>query len=183
MDDDYQMKQVVQQNQKTLFPNINIKSNMSHTSISENEMTANNMLSTPTVQNTSITRQDLNRSMLKRKTEQLSSIPNTGLIEIDYSEWCQKPEYRASLKTAVREEFYLPISSQPKRQQLYYLYKMIINRRTFEYGLRHVFRYYLKCIFCRSRNTLRKVADGKRDIYFDRASRKLKKDLDIVTLL
>ena len=60
---------------------------------------------------------------------------------------------------------------------------MIINRRTFEYGFRHVFRYYLKCFCCRSHKSLKQTHDGKRDMYFDRASRKLKKDLDIVTLL
>ena len=77
----------------------------------------------------------------------------------------------------------MPISKRPKRQQLYYLYRIIMNRRTFEYSLRHVFQYYLRCFYCRSREALRRIADGKRELYYERASRKLQKDLDIVTLL
>ena len=49
--------------------------------------------------------------------------------------------------------------------------------------MRHVFRYYFKCIFIRSKKALKKVQDGKRDIYFSKASKKLDKDLDIVSLL
>ena len=58
-----------------------------------------------------------------------------------------------------------------------------MNRRTFEYSLKHVFKYYLRCLMCRSRSILKKVEDGKRDIYFHRAEKKLKKNLDIVQLL
>ena len=60
---------------------------------------------------------------------------------------------------------------------------MIMNRRTFEYSLKHVFRYYLKCFPCRSNNSLRNAKDGKRDLYYKRAESKLKKHLDIVSLL
>ena len=65
-----------------------------------------------------------------------------------------KKEYKESLKKAIRAQLKLPISKKPKRQQLYYLYKMIMNRRMFVYSLQHVFRYFLKCYFCRSNKSL-----------------------------
>ena len=46
-----------------------------------------------------------------------------------------------------------------------------------------MFRYYLRCRSCRSRQSLRSTYDGKRDLYFARAEKQLKKQLDIVTLL
>ena len=57
---------------------------------------------------------------------------------------------------------------------------MIMNRRTFEYSLKHVFRYYFRCLFCRSHSALRKLKDGKRELYYERAEKKLRKNLDIV---
>ena len=60
---------------------------------------------------------------------------------------------------------------------------MIMNRRVFEYSLSHVFRYYLRCYACRSKKTLRSAEDGKRDLYFEKASRSLAKHMDIGTLL
>ena len=60
---------------------------------------------------------------------------------------------------------------------------MIMNRRTLEYSLKHVLCFYFKCLFCRNANSLRKLKDGKREIYFQRAEHKLRKNLDIVQLL
>ena len=77
----------------------------------------------------------------------------------------------------------MPISIKPKKQQMYYLYKMIMNRRTFEYKMRHTIRYYFRCFCLRSNKSLKEVYDGKRDVYFNLASRKLDKDLDVITLL
>ena len=87
------------------------------------------------------------------------------------------------MKDAIRKQLKMPISSKPKKQQLYYLYKMIMNRRTFEYKMRHTLRYYFKCFCLRSNKSLKQIKDGKRDVYFDLASRKLDKDLDVITLL
>ena len=58
-----------------------------------------------------------------------------------------------------------------------------MNRRTFEYKMRHTLRYYTRCFCLRSNKSLKQIADGKRDVYFDLASRKLDKDLDVITLL
>ena len=58
-----------------------------------------------------------------------------------------------------------------------------MNRRTFEYTFRHVFNYYFKCLSCRTNSSLRNFKDGKREIYYQRAENKLRKNLDIVQLL
>ena len=60
---------------------------------------------------------------------------------------------------------------------------MIMNRRTFEYKLRHVFQYYLRCFACRSKSALRNIKEAKRDLYFDSAEKKLMRHLDISYLL
>ena len=44
----------------------------------------------------------------------------------------------------------IAISKKPKRQQLYKLYKLIMNRKMFEYGTRHAFEEYLKCLCYKS---------------------------------
>ena len=49
--------------------------------------------------------------------------------------------------------------------------------------MRHTLRYYSRCFCLRSNKSLKQIKDGKRDVYFDLASRKLDKDLDVITLL
>ena len=44
------------------------------------------------------------------------------------------------------------ISEQPKRQQLYFLYKLIVNRTKIEYSLKDYFRYLLGKLVCCSKS-------------------------------
>ena len=90
------------------------------------------------------------------------------------------PEYRQRMKDLIRDASNRPISKRPKRQQLYFIYKMIMNRRNFEYSLRNALRYYFNC---RSSSSLNKKNKDKRDLYLNKGINKLKDDLDIVQLL
>jgi len=48
-----------------------------------------------------------------------------------------------------------PVSKKPKRQQLYWIYKTVMNRRNFKYSLGQTFKYFccrFCCRICRSRS-------------------------------
>ena len=49
------------------------------------------------------------------------------------------PQYKRAMKNAMNQASTRPISKRPKRQQLYFIYKMIMNRRNFEYSLKKAF--------------------------------------------
>ena len=74
------------------------------------------------------------------------------------------------------------ISKFPKRQQLYYIYRTVMNRRNFEYHFKHLISYFLLCRNRKKNEDLRNMS-GKRDLYLNKAIIKLKNDLDIVKLL
>ena len=75
------------------------------------------------------------------------------------------------------------ISERPKRQQLYYIFHMIINQRKFSYNTFNAIRYFLCCRVCRNKSSLNKIKSGKQDLYLDRGTDKLSRDLDIVNIL
>ena len=93
------------------------------------------------------------------------------------------------MKTAIKENMCksVPVSKVPKRQQLYWIYKTVMNRRNFEYGVKHTCEYYLKCR--RWRNPKEKDAEGnmrwksngaRRDWLMNRAKNRLNTDLDVI---
>ena len=57
-----------------------------------------------------------------------------------------------------------------------------MNRRNIEYKLRHVLKYYLCCRHYKKLDALKKSKD-KRHLYLNRAGRKLRDDMDIVSLI
>ena len=57
-----------------------------------------------------------------------------------------------------------------------------MNRRNFEYSLRHLFNYFLRFRKCRKNDKLR-GGPAKRDLYLNRAIVKLKKDMSVSKLL
>ena len=73
------------------------------------------------------------------------------------------------------------ISQQPRRQQLYYIFHMILNIRRFSYNTCLALKYLLCCYDCRSRSSLKQNAT--QDYYLNKGIEKLNKDLDIVNLL
>ena len=75
------------------------------------------------------------------------------------------------------------ISVKPKRQHLYYIYHLIINQKKFNYGCAQLMRYYLKCLICRKKLSLKKLGGDRSDYYLNKGEEKLSKDLDIVNLL
>ena len=86
----------------------------------------------------------------------------------------------------LKESESVAISSKPKRQQLYELYKLILNRKMLEYNAFHAFEEYFRCFFCRSKQSLKyktKGNIGKRHLYFRKAKERLAQDLDISGLL
>ena len=82
------------------------------------------------------------------------------------------------LKNKVKQD----ISKYPKRQQLYYVYRTIINRRNFEYTLKNLFSYFFLCRNCSKREKLWR-GPAKRDLYLNRAIVKLNKDMGVMDLL
>ena len=86
------------------------------------------------------------------------------------------------MKQTLKEKSLQNIGSTPKRQQLFYIYRLIMNRRNFEYSLKHLFKYFCLCRSLRRNDKLRQ-GPAKRDLYLNRAIVKLKKDMSIVKLL
>ena len=74
------------------------------------------------------------------------------------------------------------ISISPKRQQLYYIYRTVMNRRNFEYSLKHLFNYFFKFRMCRKNDSLRQ-GEARRDLFMNRAIKKLKNSLSVIKLL
>ena len=94
--------------------------------------------------------------------------------------------YKKKMKKLLKDDEKEAISKKPKRQQLYKLFKLIINRKDFQYSYFHAFERYLRCFRCKSRKSLkayRNGKDGMRHLYFKKAKTKLKQDLDISGLL
>ena len=86
------------------------------------------------------------------------------------------------MKDKLKEKSNARISKFPKRQQLYYIYRTVMNWRNFEYQYKHLLEYFLLCRNRKKINDLRR-GPAKRDLYLNRAIGKLKKDMDIVKLL
>ena len=129
------------------------------------------------------------RGLLKKKAFQVAPEDKEGKISgkdelmtslklkgIEYDTW--KVQVKKTLKTRAHQN----ISTYPKRQQLYYIYKTIMNRRTFEYSLRHLMKYFLFCRQLKSNDKMKK-GPSKRDMFLNRAIVKLKEDMSIMKLL
>ena len=84
------------------------------------------------------------------------------------------------MKNAMTQASNRPISKRPKRQQLYYIYKMIMNRWNFEYSLNQAIKYFFKCNNFRSAKWLKEKPQRKVDLFLNKGIEKLKWDLDIV---
>ena len=84
------------------------------------------------------------------------------------------------------------IPQAPKRQQLYYIYHLILNQRKFKYDAWQAFKYTFNCFKCccikkyvRGANGYNAIKDKslQKDIYLNKGTTELFKDLDIVNLL
>ena len=81
------------------------------------------------------------------------------------------------------------ISTRPKRQQLFWIYKMIMNRRNFEYTFTDGIKYYFWKIIhmrgcpCRSNKSYKELKMPKKDIQLKKARKRLMEELDIVRLV
>ena len=75
------------------------------------------------------------------------------------------------------------ISTWPKRQQLYYIFHLILNQRRFSYSTFLALSYFFRCYNCRNRKSLAKIKSAKQDVFLEKGINKLNKDLDIVNLL
>ena len=91
-------------------------------------------------------------------------------------------KWEGSIKKILKEKAKQDIGVIPKRQRLFFMYKSIMNRRNFEYTLRHMFNYFSRCRFCKKNDTLRH-GPSKRDMYLNRAIGKLKSDMSVKKLL
>ena len=86
----------------------------------------------------------------------------------------------------LKESEHIAISKKPKRQQLYNLYKLIVNRKMLEYTTYHIYEQYFRCLCYKSRHKLKNSnlsKIGKRHVYFRKAKERLNNDLDIAGLL
>ena len=79
------------------------------------------------------------------------------------------------------------ISEKPKRQQLFFLFKLILNRRGFEFKFREMvlleISKFLCCCKKRLTSTSRFKEAKSRERSFDKGNKRLTKDLDIVSLV
>ena len=75
------------------------------------------------------------------------------------------------------------ICEKPKRQQLFYIYHLILNRRKFIYDKCNSASYFFCRFGCmRSESSLKNLKTGKQDFLLNKGTRKLKRDLDILEL-
>lgn len=92
------------------------------------------------------------------------------------------------IKQGIRRPY---ISEKPKRQQLYFLYKLILNRTMFSYDfMDRMLHRVSKFACCLRKRLLEKWCSKhvfskaeRRAEQFRRGKRKITKDLDIVTLI
>ena len=75
------------------------------------------------------------------------------------------------------------ISGKPKRQQLYYIYHLIVNQTLFKYAIVGAINSCVRCFICRSQKSLRRIQSGRNDFYMNQGMKKLERDLDIVNLI
>ena len=75
------------------------------------------------------------------------------------------------------------ISHKPKRQQLYYIFHLILNQSRFTYNTCYALGYYLRCYNCRRLKTLKRIKGAKKDVQLEKGGEMLSRDLDIVNLL
>jgi len=61
--------------------------------------------------------------------------------------------------------------------------RTLINRQQFVYSPRDMFMYYLKCVTCRYKRTMKMRDDLTKHYKFRKAEDKLIKKLDVVTLV
>lgn len=78
------------------------------------------------------------------------------------------------------------INEQPTRQQLYFLYKLIVNRSKIQYSLRDTFRYLignLNCC-CKAAKRSARYKEAAHNVQvFKKGREKLNHDLDIVKVI
>ena len=80
-------------------------------------------------------------------------------------------------------------SNRPKRQQLFWIYKMIMNRKNFQYTFADGIKYYFWKIKnvrgcpCRSNKSFKELRMPKKDIQLKKARKRLMEELDIVRLV
>ena len=91
------------------------------------------------------------------------------------------------VKTGIKKPY---ISVRPKKQQLYFLYKLIMNRKLFQFNFIDRRLHSIRKIFCCCRKKLMKKwcakrfkSTEKKTRLFKTGQRKLTQDLDIISLI
>ena len=75
------------------------------------------------------------------------------------------------------------ISEKPKKQQLYWIFALILNQRRLVYDTCNLFSYYLRCNNCRKQSSLKKSKSGRIDYNLNQGIKKLDQDLDITKMI
>ena len=75
------------------------------------------------------------------------------------------------------------ISEMPKKQQLYWIFALILNQKRLVYSTCNALMYYFRCYKCRKQSTLKQSKSGKIDYFLNQGIKKLSHDLDIVNIL
>ena len=73
------------------------------------------------------------------------------------------------------------LSLPPKRNQLYFIFHLILNQRIIVYRTWDAIKFYFSCRHCRKQRSLKKYKS--KDFYLNQGIQKLQTDLDIVNLL
>ena len=94
-----------------------------------------------------------------------------------------------AVRDAVRKARKIPVSKKPKRQQLYYVYTMLMNRKTLEYTFTNALMYALwlvrscRCCPFRTSKSMKLLKAPRADVYMNKAEARISQDLDIVKLI
>ena len=92
-------------------------------------------------------------------------------------------EMKKFIKQGIKRGY---VSTKPHRQQLYYIYKLIVNRYKFKYTAQDFVRNFIDklCCCCKLKNSSKSFKQAAiRGKQFERGQKKIKEDLDIIKLI
>ena len=94
---------------------------------------------------------------------------------------------KANFMKGLRNQRKNLISRSPRRQQLYFIYHLILNQSRFVYSECQALAYFLCCRACRSQSSLKNskshYKNANLDLQLKKGQEMLSRDLDIVNLL
>ena len=108
-----------------------------------------------------------------------STSKDVVITGIDKSE----KDLACEFKRKVKEQRRKLINEKPKKQQLYWIYALILNQKRLVYTTCNALFYYLRCYRCLKKSNLKKSKSGKKHYFLNQGIKMLSHDLDITNIL